>query len=202
MDSPSFTSTCSCLLEKAMAPHSSTLAWKISWTEEPGGLQSMGSHRVGHDWSNLAAAATLVYTNSTKELSQNRSHMGIWKNVLHELQLAWELRGPSLTGLVAFCHLLFQSNPCVVQEILWKWMSHLSRKNALFLDSYKTSDIRSEVFPHWLILWCQLGGCQYESVLTICLELTSDPWAKCSVPPTTSTSEVSCKPQGVTHIPD
>ena len=35
--------------EKAMAPHSSTLAWKIPWTEEPGGLQSMGSQRVGHD---------------------------------------------------------------------------------------------------------------------------------------------------------
>ena len=41
-----------CLLlgrEKAMAPHSSTLAWKIPWTEEPGRLQSMGSLRVGHD---------------------------------------------------------------------------------------------------------------------------------------------------------
>ena len=37
------------LTEKAMAPHSSTLAWKIPWTEEPGGLQSMGSLRVGHD---------------------------------------------------------------------------------------------------------------------------------------------------------
>ena len=35
--------------EKAMAPHSSTLAWKISWMEEPGGLQSMGLLRVGHD---------------------------------------------------------------------------------------------------------------------------------------------------------
>ena len=35
--------------EKAMAPHSSTLAWKIPWTEEPGGLRSMGSQRVGHD---------------------------------------------------------------------------------------------------------------------------------------------------------
>ena len=42
--------------EKAMAPHSSTLAWKIPRTEEPGRLQSMGSLRVGHDWSNLAAA--------------------------------------------------------------------------------------------------------------------------------------------------
>ena len=35
--------------EKAMATHSSTLAWKIRWTGEPGGLQSMGSQRVGHD---------------------------------------------------------------------------------------------------------------------------------------------------------
>ena len=38
-------------VEKAMAPHSSTLAWKIPWTEEPGRLQSMGSWRVGHDWA-------------------------------------------------------------------------------------------------------------------------------------------------------
>ena len=37
------------ILEKAMAPHSSTLAWKIPWMEEPGGLQSMGSLGVGHD---------------------------------------------------------------------------------------------------------------------------------------------------------
>ena len=37
-------------LEREMATHSSILAWKISWTEEPGGLQSMGSQKVGHDW--------------------------------------------------------------------------------------------------------------------------------------------------------
>ena len=44
-------------LEKEMAPHSSTPAWRIPGTGEPGGLPSMGSHRVGHDWSDLAAAA-------------------------------------------------------------------------------------------------------------------------------------------------
>ena len=38
-------------LEKEMAIHSSTLAWKIPWTEEPDRLQSMGSQRVGHDWA-------------------------------------------------------------------------------------------------------------------------------------------------------
>ena len=41
--------TCSLEAEKAMAPHSSTRAWKIPWMEEPGRLQSMGSQRVGHD---------------------------------------------------------------------------------------------------------------------------------------------------------
>ena len=40
---------CVYMMEKAMAPHSSTPAWKIPWTEEPGGLQSMGSLGVGHD---------------------------------------------------------------------------------------------------------------------------------------------------------
>ena len=44
-------------LEKEMATHSSVLAWRIPGTGEPGGLPSMGSHRVEHDWCNLAAAA-------------------------------------------------------------------------------------------------------------------------------------------------
>ena len=44
-------------LEKDMATHSSVLAWRIPRMREPGGLPSMGSHRVGHDWSDLAAAA-------------------------------------------------------------------------------------------------------------------------------------------------
>ena len=44
-------------VEKEMATHSGVLAWRIPGTEEPGGLPSMGSHRVGHDGSNSAAAA-------------------------------------------------------------------------------------------------------------------------------------------------
>ena len=44
-------------LEKEMATHSSVLAWRIPGTGKPGGLLSMGSHRVGHDSSDLAAAA-------------------------------------------------------------------------------------------------------------------------------------------------
>ena len=41
-------------LEEGIATHSSILAWRIPWAEEPGRLQSIGLHRVGHDWSDLA----------------------------------------------------------------------------------------------------------------------------------------------------
>ena len=49
-------------LEKEMATHSTVLAWRIPGTGEPGELRSMGSHRVGHDWCDLAAAALLLLT--------------------------------------------------------------------------------------------------------------------------------------------
>ena len=57
----SFSRCCTCMTEKAMVPHSSTLAWKIPWTEEPGGLQSMGSQRVGHDWATSLSLFTFMY---------------------------------------------------------------------------------------------------------------------------------------------
>ena len=53
-----------------MAAHSSVLAWRIPWTEEPGGLLSMGSHRVGHEQSDLAAAA------AAEERRYGPSHRG------------------------------------------------------------------------------------------------------------------------------
>ena len=56
----SFTAHSSGFSEKAMATHSSTPAWKIPWTEEPGGLQSMGSLRVGHDWATSFSLFTFM----------------------------------------------------------------------------------------------------------------------------------------------
>ena len=47
--------------EKAMATHSSTLAWKIPWAEEPGRLQSMGLRRVGHDWGTSLSLFTFMH---------------------------------------------------------------------------------------------------------------------------------------------
>ena len=48
-------------VEKAMAPHSSTLAWTIPWVEEPGRLQSMGSLRVGHNWATSLSLFTFMH---------------------------------------------------------------------------------------------------------------------------------------------
>ena len=70
-------------LEKEMATHSSVLAWRIPGTEEPGGLPSLGSHRVGHDWSDLAAAAATVlfFILLTKKIwFNNRYYKITWFN--------------------------------------------------------------------------------------------------------------------------
>ena len=67
-------------LEKEMATHSSTLAWRIPWREEPGRLQSMGSQRVGHDWVTSLTHSVIVWKVSpsfTKEYEGSiRSHLG------------------------------------------------------------------------------------------------------------------------------
>ena len=56
-----FNTWCICISEKAMAPHSSTPAWRIPWTEEPGRLQSMGLLRVGHDWATSLSLLTFMH---------------------------------------------------------------------------------------------------------------------------------------------
>ena len=74
---------CEFYLIPAMAPHSSTLTWKIPWMEEPGGLQSMGSLRVGHD------LATSLFT----------FHFSLEKVMAtHSSVLAWRIRGTGEPG--------------------------------------------------------------------------------------------------------
>ena len=74
-------------LEKEMATHSSVLAWRIPGTAEPGGLPSMRSHRVGHDWSDLAAAAaTKTVTNL---MSAQRGRMGAKFRFLGQWTAEW-----------------------------------------------------------------------------------------------------------------
>ena len=82
-------------LENEMATKSSVLAWKIPWTEKPGRLQSMGSHRVGHDRSDLAAVLCLfIY------LSLFVSFIVSWGFVLQFIIIALHLEEIPLTFLV------------------------------------------------------------------------------------------------------
>ena len=67
------------LLDKGMATHSSILAWRIPWTEEPGGLQSMGLQRVGHDW--VTNIHTHTYSLSTVQKWESlfwKEHPRVW----------------------------------------------------------------------------------------------------------------------------
>ena len=73
-----------------MATHSSILAWRIPGTEEPSGLLSMGSHRVGHDWSNLAAAAAAFACVSAQSLSCIWIFVTPW-TVAYQMPLSMEL---------------------------------------------------------------------------------------------------------------
>ena len=72
-------------LEKEMATHSSVLAWRIPGTGEPGGLQSMGLHRVGHDWSDLAAAAAANWPHSPINNQSIIKHL----NLEHQTLIIW-----------------------------------------------------------------------------------------------------------------
>ena len=73
-------------LEKEMATHSSVLAWRIPGMGEPAGLPSMGSHRVGHDWSNLAAWMNL----SLKKLKGTEQSTGKYWRLTAGLNTQWD----------------------------------------------------------------------------------------------------------------
>ena len=125
--------------EKAMVPHSNTLAWKIPWTEEPGGLPSMGSHRVGHDWSDLAAAAHA--SNVILEILQARLQQYITINLqMFKLNLEKaeesEIKLPTSIGSlkkarefqknIYFCFIDYaKAFDCVDHNKLWKILEEM-----------------------------------------------------------------------------
>ena len=90
-------------LEKEMATHSSVLAWRIPWVGEPGGLLSMGSHRVRHNWSNLAAAAAAaaatVHGNGNKCLTNGNDHIMVMIMMIKDLVIFIRVPCSSLTEI-------------------------------------------------------------------------------------------------------
>ena len=78
--------------EKAMVPHSSTLAWKIPWTEEPGRLQSMGLLRVGHDWATSLSLSCIGEGNGNPlyySCLENPRDRGAWWAAIYGVAQSW-----------------------------------------------------------------------------------------------------------------
>ena len=120
-----------------MATHSSVLAWRIPGTGEPGGLPSMGSHRVGHDWSDLAAAAGGSIGSGTCVCAQSLSH--VWFFVTPwtspPVSSSWNFPGKN-TG--AGCHFLLWG---IFPTQGWNWsLLHLLHWQA---DSLSLHHLRS-----------------------------------------------------------
>ena len=115
-------------LEREMATHSSVLAWRIPGTGKPGGLPSMGSHRVGHDWSDLAAAA------ASKILSKNISYGRYYQGDVRTRESV-TLRFEMAQVLVIYCCItnypklssLIQETPIISYSFcglgIWVWLS-------------------------------------------------------------------------------
>ena len=79
-------------LDKAMAPHSSALAWKIPWTEEPGGLQSMGSLRVRQDWTTSLSLSCFGEGNGNPlqcSCLENPRDGGAWWAAVYGVAQSW-----------------------------------------------------------------------------------------------------------------
>ena len=117
-------------LEESMPTHPSILAWRIPWTKEPGGPQSMGLHRVRHNWSNLACCSCISSLN-------------------------WILLA-LLCGRIGYSHLTFRevkwrtSNPSCLTELL-EQMKNYSALQSIFYIAVMTVFFKSWNLTTWLL---------------------------------------------------
>ena len=139
-----------------MATHSSVLAWRIPGTGEPGGLPSLGSHRVRHDWSDLAAA---VWENWMTTYKVERiwtlvaTHSGQWNHIY--------LR----TSLYSTVNKRVFSAKMTLQPVLGKWWDHFGQ---LFLHDLNGSLflwLNTQVILRNYVVW------EYISLNIVCLHL-------------------------------
>ena len=141
-------------LEKKMATHSRILAWRIPQTEEPGRLQSMGSQRVGHDWSDLAhccnaSQLALVVKNTSanaEDLRDASSIPGLGRSLekkmaTHSSILAWRIpRTEEPGGLQSMCSERVGHNLATEQEqpnarftLYWVFLLYLIQTSKNFI---------------------------------------------------------------------
>ena len=133
-------------LEKEMATYSSTLAWKIPWTEEPGRLQSMGSKRVGHDWAtSLSFLHPYMTTGKTIALT-------IWTFVGKMMSLLFNMQFRFVIAL-----------PWRSKCLLISWLQSVS---AVILESKKIKSVTISIFPIYFP-WSNGTRCHDLSILNV-----------------------------------
>ena len=160
-----------------MATHSSVLAWRIPGTGEPGGLLSMWSHRVGHDWSNLAAAAAYTWKGTTDTKAQRYKHVytsvqfscsavsdSLWPHGLQHARLPW----PSNLGACSnshpssqWCHPTISSSVILFSPCLQSFPASVSFPMSQFFTSGGQSigvSASASVLPVNIQDWFPLGG--------------------------------------------
>ena len=151
-------------LEKEMATHSRVLAWRIPGTGEPGGLPSIGLHRVGHDWSDLAAAAAK---------SQKRSSV-LWEAETPKVHLKFPLiQCDSLLLFSLSTCLLFFVHEMDTKELFTSWwclaFTFKQVTNILLILSADYISTNMASLSHlWLLSISQ--GCGIKSLLLFFLE--------------------------------
>ena len=121
------------MVEKEMATHSSVLVWRIPGTGEPSGLPSKGSHRVGHDWSDLAAVAGQWSCNSKMEHNTLLRQTMFW---VPSEQGAWQKWSWVVLGGTAFHISISGHGPCPAtpQQVSDSSQAHLQA--AVLLDQF------------------------------------------------------------------
>ena len=128
--------------EKARAPHSSTLAWKIPWTEEPGRLQSMGLLRVGHDWATSLSLFTCMHWRRKWQPTPvflPRESQGLWGLVGCRLWGRTESdtkRLSSSNSKLVASNLLWNYQYLMIFFFLPKWQFHMIQPHRLWIQTH------------------------------------------------------------------
>ena len=165
-------------LEKAMATHSSVLAWRIPGTGEPGGLPSTGSHRVGHNWSNLAAAVVVLFIRTILHSWKNSFCLSL-KNLHWSFLVTWLVKVEFL-NLLCSSSCLHRRNSCPALDLLialfyngtlFPRSGHTSRwerdcrSDCPFLCSFPVTWLNRCTWPAFSPLSCpQWQSCGVESI--------------------------------------
>ena len=144
-----------------MATHSSIPAWKIPWTEQPGGLQSTGSQRVGHDW----VTSLLLFSNHCRWWLQPwiKRHLLLGRKIMTNLDSILKSRDITLPTKVCLQSYDFSSNHVWMWELdhneAWVpknwciWIVVLEKTLESPLDSKEIKPITQIGNQHWIFIW-------------------------------------------------